>query len=120
MNRKYLFVILFLVIFGCNQSVKAQINRVDKPFILKDLSGVILAPNDEPLVGCTVERLIAGWKKEIKSVTTNLNGKFRFSKLPFGTFYLRISCPMFQTYEIKVLTNQKSKRKLELNLELAI
>lgn len=116
--------LLFIILLGLS-AVFSQINaqqltiRIEKPFVAKSLSGIIVDANGGKIPFATVTRFTAGWKNEIESVETDDKGKFNFKRLPSGTYYLRISASGFGKLEVEVRLKSNSKTKLKFKLEIA-
>ncbi len=120
MRNKFLHLILLFVWFAVCRDVNAQeiLVRIDKPFVARSLSGIIVNVNGETMPFVKVKRLTAGWKNEIESLETEPDGKFNFRKLPLGTYYLKFSAEGFNEMEVKVRLKKHSKAKLKFVLEI--
>lgn len=120
MKHKILAVLLFISLFAIFSDANAQelLIRIDKPFVARNLSGIITNANDEKMPFVTVRRFTAGWKNEIESLETGIDGKFIFKKSPVGTYYLKFSAKGFNEMEVKVRLKKHSKAKLKFVLEI--
>ena len=121
MRNKILTVIFFIGLFAVFSKINAQqlVIRIDKPYVAKSLSGTIIDANGEKMPFVTVRRFTSGWKNEIESVETGVDGSFNFNKLPSGIYYLKISASGFNELEVKVRLKKNSKAKLNFSLEVS-
>ena len=106
MKQSTFYTNLLLFIFVCSFKVYSQDSGSLRGFIKDDKS-------KEEIIGATI--LVQGINK---GAATDINGFFSFSKLPIGSYSLKISFVGYQTkiYEnVKVAANQVT----ELNLTLA-
>ncbi len=121
MRHKIFLVLLFSGLCAVFSEIKAQqmVVKIDKPFVSKNLSGIIVNLYGEKIPSATVTRFSYNWKEELETVKTDENGKFAFKKLSTGIFYLRITALDFNALEIKVKITRNAKTKLRLTLEIA-
>ena len=96
-----------------SQSVQIEING-------GALSGIVTDPNGGRLPDVLVERMGANWTNRNGAVFTDSCGRFRFSRVGNGAYYLKLSKPGFSTLKVKVRLRNGSKSKLHLRLPLGI
>jgi hypothetical protein len=84
------------------------------------LSGSVTDPNGGRLPDVLVERMGANWTNRNAAVFTDSRGRFRFSRVGNGAYYLKLSKPGFSTLKVKVRLRNGSKSKLHLRLPLGI
>src|SRR5262249_6492772 len=84
------------------------------------LSGIVTDPNGGALPDVLVEHMGANWTNRSAAVFTDSRGRFRFSRVQNGTYYLKLSKPGFSDLKVMILLTNGSKSKLHLNLPLGI
>jgi hypothetical protein len=114
---KFTILLFFLFVF----EIKAQqlVIRIDEPFITNSLAGIVTDKNGDAIPGVSVNNYDFDWKNKITSTSTDEKGKFKFSKLPEGLYFLKLTHSGFQEMEIKVRIAKKSKKKLVIEMEVA-
>jgi hypothetical protein len=134
MNRRCLIVILIVAVcYVTANGTSAHQRRVPRDFSYPEgsqtvqievnghaLSGIVTDPNGRPLSDVLVERVGAIWTHRYSVVFTDSKGRFRFSRVPDGAYYLKLSKPNFSTLKVKVRLRTRSKSKLNLTLPLGI
>jgi hypothetical protein len=84
------------------------------------LSGIVTDPNGGALSDVLVEQMGANWTNRSAAAFTNSRGRFRFTRLPNGAYYLKLSKPGFSDLKVMVHLTNGSKPKLHLKLPLGI
>ena len=121
MNARAAKLLILGVIFcaTCAHSTELVLQRWVS--ISRSLDGqVLVSGTDEPISGATVELCSSGWKKVIASAKTDDKGNFSLeqnskSKL----FYLRVSAPGMNTYQLRVRINKHAEQGLNIHLSVA-
>jgi len=81
---------------------------------------VVVLGTEEPASGVTVELRSPGWKEVIASVKTDNEGHFSFA--PVGKselFYMRVSAPGMDIYQLRVRVDKHSGQELNIHLSVA-
>ncbi|MBU3660496.1 MAG: TonB-dependent receptor [Flavobacteriales bacterium] len=78
-----------------------------------EISGKILSNNKTPIEFATI-----GLKETKFFTTSNSDGSFKLTGVPFGNYQLRISCSGFVSKEIPILVNQVTINLNEIELEV--
>lgn len=118
--RRSLVLVSTLFLLGASASIKAQelVIRVEEPVHARNLSGVVIAFDNEPVFQATVELMSSDWKRVIKSTVTDHRGSFRFKSARRGTYFLRIWGRGFQQVEFEVKVDRSGKRRPKFMLEV--
>ena len=90
--------------------------------ITSKLTGhVVVGIELEPLAGARVEICSSGWKQVLKSSQTDRNGDFLFDDPAANgkLFYVRVSAPGCDPYQLRVRVNKHAKSKLVIHLVIA-
>lgn len=98
----------------------AQLETIEKPYSASKLAVRLVAPNDEPIVGATVQIMSSGWKKVLAEGATNLNGYFASQSRAGKTYFLRLTARAFRQYHIKIRVRKSKVRMIKMTMELAI
>jgi hypothetical protein len=70
-----------------------------------------------PADGVRVELCSSGWRTVLDSTKTDANGYFFLNKPKTGNlFYLRLSAPGVNPYELRVRTSRKGTTELQIHL----
>jgi hypothetical protein len=93
-----------------------EIIQVEKSIPVKSLSGKVVNPAGSEIQEALVERMSTSWKERLDATFTDANGKFSFSNMPQGIYYLKVSYPNFDTFLIKVMVKKRAKSKLSIQL----
>ena len=84
------------------------------------LAGHVLVWGTEPVSGVTVELCSADWKTVFRSTKTDEKGHFSLEPLETGKlFYIRVSAPAMNIYELRVRINKHSAHELTIHLSVA-
>lgn len=102
-NRCALIVLFLFTVF----SVKAQ----------SDITGLVADEHQYPLEGATVQILHASDSQEVKSITTDSSGRFRFSQVHRGKYLLKVSFIAFDTAYWPVTVEGHSTSPLLISLK---
>lgn len=89
--------------------------------VTRSLSGqVAILGTDEQASGVTVELCSPGWKKVIGSTKTENKGHFSFEQVAKSKqFYLRVSAPGTDIYQLRVHIDKHAGQELNIHLSLA-
>lgn len=98
---------------------QAVLIQQDKPFRSNALAGIVVAPNEEPLVGVSVEWLGRDWKGQRATRKTNSNGYFSFKVSAPGVYFLKLSLSGFQQHLIKIRVSKANKFQPKVVMEIA-
>ncbi len=115
-------VFLALVFFLAGQTGYATTLVVQREIsVSRALAGQVLVKGtDEPADGVTVELRSSDWKTVLASTKTDANGHFSLEPPKGGTlFYIRVSGPGMDIYELRVRINKHSAKELTIHLGVA-
>lgn len=115
-------VLLAVVLFLAGQSGYATTLVVQKKIsVSRALAGrVLFGQMDEPADGVTVELRSSDWKNVLASTKTDAGGRFSFETPKRGKlFYIRLSAPGMNIYELRVRIKRHAKQKLTIRLSVA-
>ena len=89
--------------------------------VSRSLGGqVVVLGTDEPASGVTVELCSPGWKKVIASTKTDNKGHFSIEPLSKSNlFYLRVSAPGMDVYQLRVRIDKLAGQELNIHLSVA-
>ena len=88
--------------------------------VSRALAGHVLVWGTEPVSGVTVELCSAHWKKVFRSTKTDEKGHFSLEPLETGKlFYIPVSAPGMNIYELRVRINKHSAQELTIHLSVA-
>jgi len=81
---------------------------------------VLVRGTDAPAGGVTVELCSSGWKTVLASTKTDEKGRFSLEKPASGKlFYLRVSAPGMDIYELRVRIDKHAADDLTIHLSVA-
>ena len=81
---------------------------------------VLVGGTGEPASGVTVELCSADWKTVFKSTKTDEKGRFSLGPPARGKlFYIRVSAPGMNIYELRVRINKHATQELTIHLSVA-
>ncbi|MGC1482659.1 MAG: carboxypeptidase regulatory-like domain-containing protein [Candidatus Acidiferrum sp.] len=81
---------------------------------------VLVQGTDAPADGVTVELCSSDWKTVLASTKTDEKGRFSLTKPPSGKlFYLRVSGPGMDIYELRVRIDKHAAGDLTILLSIA-
>ncbi len=115
-------VFLALVLFLAGQTGHATTLVVqEKISVSHALAGQVLVKGtDEPADGVTVELRSSDWKNVLASTKTDAKGHFFLEAPKSGKlFYIRVSAPGMDIYELRVRINKHSAQELTIHLSVA-
>jgi Carboxypeptidase regulatory-like domain len=113
---------LALVLFLAGQTGYATTLVVQKEIsVSRALAGQVLVKGtDEPADGVTVELRSSDWKNVLASTKTDAKGHFSLEAPKRGKlFYIRVSAPGMDIYELRVRINKHSAQELTIHLSVA-
>jgi hypothetical protein len=96
-----------------------EIIQVDAEIRSRSLSGVVRDPGGAVASKVLVERVRSGWGKRIGAVLSDAKGRFTFSAVTPGTYFLRVSKPGFNTLLLTVRVSTKARSTLRIELQLS-
>jgi Carboxypeptidase regulatory-like domain len=115
-------VFLALVLFLAGQTGYATTLIVQKEIsVSRALAGQVLVKGtDEPADRVTVELRSSDWKNVLASTKTDAKGHFSLEPPKRGKlFYIRVSAPGMDIYELRVRINKHSAQELTIHLSVA-
>ncbi|HKW18411.1 MAG TPA: carboxypeptidase-like regulatory domain-containing protein [Terriglobales bacterium] len=107
---------------GFTQSpTEHAINVIDKPFVVRSISGVIEFANGplEPLPNVLVEVRGPGTDKKIQRTTTNNKGRFKIAHLPTGTFTFKTTLNGYASSVGTIIVSNKAHNS-SIRIEMSI
>lgn len=118
-KRLALLVLIFLLAVEIGHSTTLVVQK--EISVSRALTGrVLVAGTDELANGVTVELCSAGWKTVFKSTKTDEKGHFELEQAPTGKlFYLRVSAPGMDIYELRVRITKRAAQELTIHLSVA-
>ena len=121
MRIPYQFALLAAVLLFAVGSVCATELVTQKGVsVSRAMAGHVLVGGTEPASGVTVELCSADWKTVFKSTKTDEKGYFSLEPLEMGKlFYIRVSAPGMNIYELRVRINKHSAQDLTIHLSVA-
>jgi hypothetical protein len=115
-------VFLTLVLFLGAQAACATTLVVQKEIsVSRALAGQVLVKGTDELAdGVTVELRSSDWKDVLASTKTDAKGHFSLETPKTGKlFYIRVSAPGMDIYELRVRINKHSAQELAIRLSVA-
>jgi hypothetical protein len=115
-------VLLALVFFLAGQAGYATTLVVQKKIsVSRALAGrVLFGGMDEPADGVTVELRSSDWKNVLASTKTDAKGHFSLEPpKSLKLFYIRVSAPGMNIYELRVRIKKQAKEELTIRLSIA-
>jgi hypothetical protein len=117
-----LVVPLTLIPFLAVQAGHASMDVVQKEIsVSRALAGRILVQRtDAPANGATVELCSPDWKTVLTSTKADEMGYFSLERPAKGkVFYIRVSAPGMDIYELRVRINKRATEELRIHLSVA-
>ncbi len=114
--------LLALILFLAAQTGYATTLVIQKEIsVSRALAGQILVKGtDEPADGVTVELRSSDWKNVLASTKTDAKGHFSLETPKTGKlFYIRVSAPGMDIYQLRVRINKHSTKELAIRLSVA-
>jgi hypothetical protein len=115
-------VFLALALFLAGQTGYATTLVVQKEIsVSRVLAGQVLVKGtDEPADGVTVELRSSDWKNVLASTKTDAKGHFSLEPPKRGgLFYIRVSAPGMDIYELRVRIKKQAAQELTIRLSVA-
>ena len=84
------------------------------------LSGVVEVQSGGGIPDVLVERVTPDWEARLDAAFSDSGGRFSLSRVPPGSYYLKLSKPGFSTLRVKVRVKKRDKSRLRLRLPLGI
>jgi len=113
-------VFIAFVLCAAFTEIRAQLETINKPFVASKLAVRIVYLTDEPIVGGQVQMMSHGWKRSLKTGTTNVNGYFEFKVNRTGTYYLRLSGRELRQYNVKIRVKWSKRKMIKFRMDPAI
>jgi hypothetical protein len=122
MRIPHRFALLALVIFlavGTGYPTTRVVQ--EKVSVSRALAGhVLVRGTDEPARGVTVELCSPDWQTVLASRKTDEQGHFSLEQPATGKlFYIRVSAPGMDIYELRVRINRHATQELTIHLSIA-
>lgn len=103
-----------------NYPESPDIIKVDEVIKSKSLSGSITDPGGGALSDVLIEQLEDNWGKRIEAMLTDTKGRFAFTGITPGIYFLKISKPGFNSMLFKIeVTTKKAGSKLKFSLKFS-
>jgi hypothetical protein len=118
-TRLALLVLIFFLAVGTGHST---IRVVQKEIsVSRALAGhVLVQGTNEPANGVTIELCSSDWKSVVTSTKTDEKGHFSLEQPATGKlFYIRVSAPGMDIYELRVRINKRAAQELTIHLSVA-
>jgi 5-hydroxyisourate hydrolase-like protein (transthyretin family) len=114
-----LLALVLLLVAGMGYSTTRVIQK--NISVSHTLAGhVLVLGTDEPASGVTVELCSSDWKNVLASTKTDEKGYFSFEQPATGKlFYIRVSAPGMDIYELRVRINKHATQELTIHLSVA-
>jgi 5-hydroxyisourate hydrolase-like protein (transthyretin family) len=115
-------VLLALVLFLATQAGNATTLVLQEEIsVSRELAGhIVVRGTDEPANGVRVELCSSDWKTVFTSTKTGEKGYFKLEQPATGKlFYIRVSAPGMDIYELRVRINKHSAQELTIHLSVA-
>ncbi len=93
------------------------INKVDMPFRVRSVEGIVLDPTDIGLPGVLVEIRGPGDKKVIYKTVTAKNGHYRFSHVREGTYAFKTTLNGYQSEYGTIVVSKSANPDARVNLK---
>jgi len=121
MRVPHQFALLAAVLILAGGTVYATQLDIQKEIsISRALAGHVLVWGDQPASRVTVELCSSDWKNVLASTKTDAGGRFSFEPPKRGKlFYIRVSGPGMNIYELRVRINKHSAQELTIHLSVA-
>jgi hypothetical protein len=118
-NRVSLLVLLFFLTVGSAYPTSRVVQQ--QVSVSHSLTGhVLVRGTDEPAGGATVEVFSPDWQTVLASTKTDEQGHFSLAQPAKGKlFYIRVSSPGMDIYELRVRINKRAKHDLTIHLSIA-
>jgi hypothetical protein len=122
MRIPHRFVLLALVLLLAVETGYSTMRVTqEKISVSRALAGhVLVRGTDEPASGVTVELCSSDWKTVLTSTKTDEKGHFSLEPPATGKlFYIRVSAPGMDIYELRVRIDKHATRELTIPLSVA-
>lgn len=118
-NRVSLLVLLLFLTVGSAYPTSRVVQQ--QVSVSRSLTGnVLVRGTDEPAGGATVEVCSPDWQTVLASTKTDEQGHFSLEHPAAGKlFYIRVSAPGMDIYELRVRINKRAKQDLTIHLSIA-
>jgi hypothetical protein len=118
-NRVSLLVLLLFLTVGSAYPTSRVVQQ--QVSVSRSLTGnVLVRGTDEPAGGATVEVCSPDWQTVLASTKTDEQGHFSLEQPAAGKlFYIRVSAPGMDIYELRVRINKRAKQDLTIHLSIA-
>ena len=98
------------------------INRIDRPFVVRSLHGVISRSEGhrEPLRNVLFEIEGPGAKQKIRRTTTDKHGRFEIGHVPAGNYAFKATLDGFQSVMGSITISKKAATRSEIRLKMRV
>jgi 5-hydroxyisourate hydrolase-like protein (transthyretin family) len=119
LHRLAPLALVLLFALGTGHSTMRVMQK--KVSVSRALAGhVLVLGTDEPAGGVTVELCSSDWKNVLASTKTDEKGHFSLEQSATGKlFYIRVSAPGMDIYELRVRINKHATQELTIHLSIA-
>jgi|ERR1700733_2437696 len=118
-KRLALVVLIFFLAVETGHSTMRVVQR--EISVSHALAGhVLVHGTNEPASGVTIELCSSDWKSVLASTKTDEKGHFSLEQPATGKlFYVRVSAPGMDIYELRVRINKRAAQELTIHLSVA-
>jgi hypothetical protein len=118
-HRFVMLALVLLLAVGTGYSTERVMQK--KISVSRALAGhVLVRGTDEPVRGATVELCSPDWQTVVASAKTDEQGHFSLEQPAKGKlFYIRVSAPGMDIYELRVRINKHATQELTIHLSVA-
>jgi len=118
---KQLALLILLAVLVVRHGHSTELVFQEQISISRSLAGrVLVAATEESFQGATVELCSSDWKNVRASTTTDARGYFSLEQpRRERLFYVRVSAPGMNMYELRVRINKHATKELKIPLSIA-
>jgi uncharacterized GH25 family protein len=93
--------------------------RYTKVKVAASLSAKIVDQNGDPIAGATVEEVDENWQEASRSTNTDATGRFGFSTVKGGIYYIMVRAKNSRQTEFPMKVNSFHWKALKIVIEIA-
>ena len=117
-HRLVLLALVLLLAVGTGYSTMRVTQK--KISVSRALAGhVLVRGTDEPARGVTVELCSPDWQTVLASTKTDEQGHFSLETATGKLYYVRVSAPGMDIYELRVRIKKRATQELTIRLSIA-
>jgi len=118
---KQLIFLMLILVLGAHAANATTLVVQKEISVSRALAGQVLVKGTDELAdGVTVELRSSDWKDVLASTQTDAKGHFSLeAPKPGKLFYVRVSAPGMDIYELRVRINKHSTQELTIRLSVA-